>query len=122
MQPTPEIEAQVAEEVAKARGILENLNADNLLSSPYLVSTIYYHDGFLSGFSVDRSSADPERRIIGQISNMLSSNRKAGFMRLLLASPGTWMPNGSRPRVGAPGCGTSGTALQEVGSGRAARQ
>jgi murein DD-endopeptidase MepM/ murein hydrolase activator NlpD len=83
VQPTPEIEAQVAEEVAKARGILENLNADNLLDSPYLVSAIYYHDGFLSGFPVDRGSADPERRIIGQVSNMLSPDRKARFMRLL---------------------------------------
>ena len=83
VQPTAEIEAQVAEEVAKARGILDNLNSDNLLASPYLVSAIYYHDGFLSGFSVDRSNADPERRIIGQINNLLSPGDKARFMRLL---------------------------------------
>jgi len=83
VQPTPEIETQVAEEVAKARRILDDLNTDNLLASPYLVSAIYYHDGFLTDFPVDRSSADPERRIIGQISNMLSAERKALFMRLL---------------------------------------
>jgi murein DD-endopeptidase MepM/ murein hydrolase activator NlpD len=83
VQPTPEIEAQVAEEVAKAKGILENLSTDNLLASAYLVSAIYYHDGFLSGFSVDRGTADPERRIIGQISNMLSPDRKVRFMQLL---------------------------------------
>src|ERR1700723_1459835 len=83
VHPTPEIEAQVAEEVAKARRILDDLDTDNLLASPYLVSAIYYHDGFLSGFPVDRSSADPERRIIGQISSMLSPERKARFMRLL---------------------------------------
>uniref|UniRef100_Q01PB4 Peptidase M23B n=1 Tax=Solibacter usitatus (strain Ellin6076) TaxID=234267 RepID=Q01PB4_SOLUE len=83
VQPTPEIEAQVAEEVAKARGILDDLNFDNLLASPYLVSAIYYHDGFLSGFSVDRSNADPERRIIGQISKMLSADHKTRFLRLL---------------------------------------
>ena len=83
VQPTPEIEAQVAEEVAKARRILDDLNTDNLFASPYLVSAIYYHDGFLSGFPVDRSSADPERRIIGQIGNMLSPEGKARFMRLL---------------------------------------
>jgi murein DD-endopeptidase MepM/ murein hydrolase activator NlpD len=83
VQPTPEIEAQVAEEVAKAKRILDDLNSDNLFASPYLVSAIYYHDGFLSGFPVDRSSADPERRIIGQIGNMLSPEGKARFMRLL---------------------------------------
>ena len=83
VHPTPEIEAQVAEEVAKARRILDDLNTDNLLASPYLVSAIYYHDGFLSGFSVDRSSADPERRIIGQIGNMLSPESKARFVHLL---------------------------------------
>jgi murein DD-endopeptidase MepM/ murein hydrolase activator NlpD len=83
VRPTPEIEAQVAEEVAKARRILGDLNIDNLFASPYVVSAIYYHDGFLSGFPVDRSSADPERRIIGQIGNMLSPEGKARFMRLL---------------------------------------
>src|SRR3954467_9004956 len=67
VQPAPEIDAQVAEEVAKAREILEDLNAGNLLSSPYLVSAIYYHDGFLSDFPGERVDAAPERRIIGQI-------------------------------------------------------
>lgn len=83
VQPAPDIEARVAGEVAKAKQILENLNTDNLLASPYLVSAIYYHDGFLSSFPVDRSSADPERRIIGQISNSLTPERKACFVRLL---------------------------------------
>jgi len=83
VSPTPEIEAQVAEEVAKARRILDDLNTDNLFASPYLVSAIYYHDDFLSGFPVDRSTADPERRIIGQIGNMLSPELKAHFVRLL---------------------------------------
>ena len=83
VQPAPEIEAQVAEEVAKVRRILDDLNADNLLASPYLVSAIYYHDGFLGDFPVDRTSAAPERRIIGQITNMLSPERKVRFVRLL---------------------------------------
>ncbi len=83
MQPTAEIEAQVAEEVAKARRILDDLNTDNVFASPYVVSAIYYHDDFLSGFPVDRSSADPERRIIGQISNVLTPELKARFVRLL---------------------------------------
>ncbi len=83
VQPTPEIEVHVADEVAKARRILNDLNADNVLGSPYLVSAVYYHDGFLNNFPVDRTTADPERRIIGQISNQLSSESKARFMRLL---------------------------------------
>ena len=83
VQPTPEIEAQVTEEVAKAKQILDNLDTNNLFASPYLVSAIYYHDGLLNGFPVDRSSADPERRIIGQIGNMLSPESKARFMQLL---------------------------------------
>jgi len=81
--PTPEIEARVADEVGKAKRILGDLNTDNLFASPYLVSAIYYHDDFLSGFPVDRDTADPERRIIGQIGNVLSPERKARFMQLL---------------------------------------
>ena len=83
VQPAPEIDVRVAEEVAKARKILDDLNTNNLLTSPYLVSAIYYHDGFLAGFPVDRTTADPERRILGQISNWLSPDLKARFVRLL---------------------------------------
>ena len=73
----------MAREVDIASGILEDIDTDNLLASPYLVSAIYYHDGFLAGFPVDRPSADPERRIVGQICNMLSPDRKAQFVGLL---------------------------------------
>ena len=81
--PSPEIEARVASEVAKARQILADLNTANLLDSPYLVSAVYYHDGFLTGFPVNKPSADPERRIIGQISNLMTPDEKALFVRLL---------------------------------------
>ena len=81
--PSPEIETQITEAVSQARRILEDLTTENILSSPHLVSAIYYHDGFLTDYSVDRASADPERRIIGQISNMLSADRKAQFVQLL---------------------------------------
>jgi murein DD-endopeptidase MepM/ murein hydrolase activator NlpD len=80
---SPETDARVADEVAKAQKILEQLNTDNLLASPYLVSAIYYHDGFLRDFPVDRSSSDPERRIIGQIAKLLSPERKVRFVQLL---------------------------------------
>jgi murein DD-endopeptidase MepM/ murein hydrolase activator NlpD len=81
--PSAEVDARVADEVVKARRILEDLTASNLLASPYLVSAFYYHDGFLNDFPADRSSAAPERRIIGQISNLLTSEAKARFVRLL---------------------------------------
>lgn len=79
----PEIDARVNLEVARAKEILASLDADNLLASPYLVSAIYYHDGFLSTFPADRGTADPERRIIGQISNLLTPEIKARFVGLL---------------------------------------
>jgi murein DD-endopeptidase MepM/ murein hydrolase activator NlpD len=81
--PSPEVDARVAEEVARARQILEHLSATNLLASPYLVSAFYYHDGFLNDFPVDRNSAAPERRIIGQISTQLTGLEKARFVGLL---------------------------------------
>ncbi len=81
--PNAEVDARVADEVAKARQILEDLTTRNVLASPYLVSAIYYHDGFLNDFPADRSSSAPERRIIGQISNLLTRETKARFVRLL---------------------------------------
>jgi murein DD-endopeptidase MepM/ murein hydrolase activator NlpD len=77
------VDARVAEEVAKARLILEQLSVGNMFASPYLVSAFYYHEGFLNDFSVERGSASPERRIIGQISRLLTPEDKARFVRLL---------------------------------------
>jgi murein DD-endopeptidase MepM/ murein hydrolase activator NlpD len=81
--PDAEVDARVADEVVKARRILEDLTTSNVLASPYLVSAFYYHDGFLNNFPVDRNSAAPERRIIGQIGNLLTPEAKARFVRLL---------------------------------------
>jgi murein DD-endopeptidase MepM/ murein hydrolase activator NlpD len=83
VQPTPEIDTRVAYEVAKATKILDDLTPDSLFASPFLVSAIYYHDNFLTSFPVDRNSADPERRIIGQISKVLSPEAKMHFVQLL---------------------------------------
>lgn len=81
--PSPEVDARVADEVARARRILEALTASNALESPYLVSAFYYHEGFLNDFPAERSTAAPERRIIGQISNLLTPDTKVRFLRLL---------------------------------------
>ena len=81
--PSPEIETQVAEAVSQASRVLADLNTNTFLSSPHLVSAIYYHEGFLNAYTVDRPTADPERRIIGQISNLLTTAHKVRFMQLL---------------------------------------
>ena len=81
--PSPEVDARVADEVAKAKRVLDDLTASNVLASPYLVSAFYYHDGFLNDFPAERSSAAPERRIIGQISNRLTPAAKVRFVQLL---------------------------------------
>jgi murein DD-endopeptidase MepM/ murein hydrolase activator NlpD len=90
--PSPETDARVADEVAKARLILEQMNTSNIFASPYLVSAFYYHDGFLNDFSVDRQTASPERRIVGQISRLLTPQEKAEFPRLLHE---VWSASGS---------------------------
>jgi murein DD-endopeptidase MepM/ murein hydrolase activator NlpD len=83
VRPLPEIDDRVANEVAKAKQVLDRLDPDNFLTNPYLVSAIYYHDNFLGDIPVSKSNADPDRRIVGQISNMLSVELKVRFVRLL---------------------------------------
>ncbi len=83
VQPSPEIDRRVANEVAKAKQIIGNLDQSNFLMSPYLVSAIYYHDNFLGDTAASRHDADPDRRIIGQISNMLSAELKLRFVHQL---------------------------------------
>lgn len=80
---TPEIDLRVGEEVTRAREILDSLNTDNILASAYVVSAVYYHDGFLATFPSDRGTADPERRIIAQVSRMITPEIKARFVGIL---------------------------------------
>jgi murein DD-endopeptidase MepM/ murein hydrolase activator NlpD len=75
----------VAQEVARARRILDTLDTANLLTSPYLVEAMYYHDGLLREFPVDSPSADPDRRIVGQICRAIGPAQKAQFVSLLHA-------------------------------------
>lgn len=83
VRPSPEIEERVASEAARARQILDTLNLANLLASPYLVEAMYYHDGLLAGFPVDSPTADPERRIVGQICRGIGPPQKVLFVSLL---------------------------------------
>ena len=81
--PSPEIDLRVEIEVATAKQILDNLDSNNFLASPYLVSAIYYHDDFLTDFPVELSTAEPGARIVGRISRMLTPEVKARFVSLL---------------------------------------
>ncbi len=83
VKPSPEIEAKINDEVAKAKQILEHLDTKNFAASPYLVSAVYYHDGFLTDFEVDRNTADPNRRIVGRISQVLTPQLKVQFVKVM---------------------------------------
>ena len=83
MQPSELIEQRVEDEVAKASGILDHLDGADLLNSPYLVSAVYYHDGFLSSYPADRKELDPSARIVSRISRVLNSARKREYIALL---------------------------------------
>ena len=81
--PSEAIEARVQEEIRKAEAILERMDAVTVLDSPYLISAIYYSDGFLRQYPEDKQDADPARRIIGHISRLMTPARKAEFVRVI---------------------------------------
>jgi murein DD-endopeptidase MepM/ murein hydrolase activator NlpD len=81
--PSEAVEDRVRAEMRKADEILERMDEASLLESPYVVSALYYRDGFLNGYDKDRSDADPARRIISHIARQLTPERKREFVRLL---------------------------------------
>ena len=81
--PSQAIEERVADEVATAQGILNDLERSNIFESPYVASAVYYHDGFLSAFRADKPDADPTGRVVAQIARCLTPDTKAGYVRLL---------------------------------------
>jgi len=81
--PSPIIEQRIADEVRNATSLLEDLNADNLLSSPYLVSAMYYHDGLYRSFPKDKAGEDPTARAVAHIVSALTPAQKARFIELL---------------------------------------
>jgi murein DD-endopeptidase MepM/ murein hydrolase activator NlpD len=83
VRPSPEIEERVAYEAGMARQIVDTMHMANLLASPYLVEAMYYHDGLLAGFPVDSPTADPDRRIVGQICRKIGPAQKERFVSLL---------------------------------------
>ncbi|MCL5745691.1 MAG: M23 family metallopeptidase, partial [Acidobacteria bacterium] len=81
--PSDAIETRVREEIHKGETILDGLSPENMLDSPYLVSAVYYHEGFLDDYPVDRADANPSRRIIGRLSLALTPELKTRYIRLL---------------------------------------
>jgi len=83
VKPSAAIDERIETEVRNARNILEHLDGGNLLDSAYLVSAVYYHDGFLGSYPAERRELDPSARIVAQIAHMLTPARKRGYIALL---------------------------------------
>jgi murein DD-endopeptidase MepM/ murein hydrolase activator NlpD len=86
VKPSESIDRRIDDEVAKAENILAHLSGNNLLDSPYLVSAIYYHDGFLSSYPAGRKELDPSARIVARISRLLTPDLKREYVALLSAN------------------------------------
>ena len=83
--PSDAIEIRVALEVAKAENIMVHLSPENAFSSGFLVSAIYYHDGFLDGYPANRPDVDPTSRIDALILQAMPRGFKARYFNLLRA-------------------------------------
>jgi murein DD-endopeptidase MepM/ murein hydrolase activator NlpD len=92
--PSDAIELRVALEVAKAVEIMAHLSPANAFSSAFLVSAVYYHNGFLDGYPAERPDVDPTSRIDAQILRAMPSGFKRRYFDLLrtLAPPARSRP------------------------------
>lgn len=83
VKPSEAIETRVGEEVAKAANVLLRLEPDHLFDSPYVVSALYYHDGFFDGYPEDRADAEPSRRILSHVAKLFPPDVKRRYTQLL---------------------------------------
>ena len=92
--PSEGIELRVALEVAKAVDIMATLSPSNAFSSAFLVSAVYYHNGFLDGYPADRPDVDPTSRIDALILRAMPAGFKRRYFDLLrsLVSPAPFKP------------------------------
>jgi len=92
--PSEAIEVRVALEVAKAVDIMATLSPANAFSSAFLVSAVYYHNGFLDGYPADRPDVDPTSRIDSLILRAMPPGFKRRYFDLLrsLVSPAPFKP------------------------------
>jgi murein DD-endopeptidase MepM/ murein hydrolase activator NlpD len=81
--PSQAIEDRVEAEIARGEDALDRLGPGNLFDSPYLVSAIVYHDGFLDRFPKDRATADPSRRIVAHLTGLVTPQVKQQYIELL---------------------------------------
>ena len=81
--PSEAIEERVENEIVRGEAVLDRLGPDNLFASPYLVSAIVYHDGFLSRFPQDKITADPSRRIVAHLTTLVTPDVKRQYVELL---------------------------------------
>jgi murein DD-endopeptidase MepM/ murein hydrolase activator NlpD len=92
--PSEGIELRVALEVAKAVDIMATLSPANAFSSAFLVSAVYYHNGFLDGYPADRPDVDPTSRIDALILRSMPAGFKHRYFDLLrsLTFPAPFKP------------------------------
>jgi murein DD-endopeptidase MepM/ murein hydrolase activator NlpD len=81
--PSQAIEDRIESETARGEDVLDHLAPDNLFASPYLVSAIVYHDGFLNRFPKDKATADPSRRIVAHLTVLVTPQLKQQYIALL---------------------------------------
>lgn len=90
--PSEAIELRVALEVAKAEEIMAHLSPANAFASGFLVSAIYYHNGFLDGYPAERQDLDPTSRIDALILQAMPPGFKRRYFDLLRSMS---MPTGT---------------------------
>lgn len=83
VSPSADIEGRVEWENRRADAVLAGLEISNLFDSPYVVSALYYRDGFLTRYPEDKQDADPARRIISHVARQFTPAMKQRFVRLL---------------------------------------
>jgi murein DD-endopeptidase MepM/ murein hydrolase activator NlpD len=83
--PSGAIEARIEAEIRKAEDVLLTLDPAAVLDSPYLVSALYYRDGFLNSYDTGKADADPARRIISHLARLLTPERKRELVAMLRA-------------------------------------
>jgi murein DD-endopeptidase MepM/ murein hydrolase activator NlpD len=96
--PSDAIDDRVKVEIEKAEQILRCPSALNIFNSPYLISAVYYHDGFLAAFPADKADADPARRIVGHVTRALTPERKRELIDLMRDVASEYAPQPERSR------------------------
>jgi murein DD-endopeptidase MepM/ murein hydrolase activator NlpD len=83
VKPSPLVEGRVEREVARAGEVLDRMDPSAAFDSAYLVSAIYYHDGFLDDYPDQRPDGNPARCIVARLSRLLTPERKNACIGLL---------------------------------------